>query len=348
MRSQILFVSKLCVLLIAMNLVFSEALHGQYQSKYPDIPIVDVHTHAGNTNDATNYVKVSEVLKAKNGFDLAFWVALTDPGKDVAEQMKKASGNRMLFTASQMRPHQGLTITAEEVIDKVRNDGYIGMKLWFGPHYRVLKEGEDGFTKLDDPRLEPFFASLEKANVLMTSLHIADPNQVFGNRGEWLKDPVYFWQQIRAFENVIAKHPDLTIVAAHGSWLVCQDAQIDYLRYMLSTYPNFYVDTAATCQYVHLVDRENLRDFYIEYQDRILFGTDVSRVVHDGAVNYIAGRYANFFAILETDQIVNGSFFGDETTKGLDLPREVLEKVYYKNAQKLYPYLKEAMEKVEK
>lgn len=29
--------------------------------------------------------------------------------------------------------------------------------------------------------------------------------------------------------------------------------------------------------------------------------------------------------------------------KGLDLPREVLEKIYYKNAVKLYPGLKEAM-----
>jgi predicted TIM-barrel fold metal-dependent hydrolase len=240
-----------------------------------------------------------------------------------------------------MRPHKGLTITPDEVIAKVR-DGYVGMKLWFGPAYRVLKEGEEGITKLDDPRLEELFTSLEKANVLMTSLHIADPNGPFGARTDWLKDPVYYWEQIRAFENVVAKYPDLTIITAHGAWLVCQDAQIDYLRYMFSTYPNLYVDISATFQYMPLVNRDNLRDFYIEYQDRLLYGTDGGRIA-DNAIEYYTGQYAKTFAILETDEVVNGDFFGNKPIQGLALPREVLEKIYYKNAVKLYPGLKEVM-----
>jgi len=340
---QTLHIVKTGILLIVLSFIFSSPLYAQYKSKYPDIPIVDVHVHPSNVVDAANFIKVSERIKEKNGSNLAFWIALSDPGKDVAKQMKEAAGNRILFTASQMSPHRGLTMTAEQVVAKIRDDGYIGLKFWFGPPYRVLKDGQEGITRIDDPRYAEFFASLEKANVLMTSLHIADPNQVFGNRGDWLKDPVYFWKQIRAFENVIAKYPNLTIIAAHGSWLVCQDAQIDYLRYLFSTYPNFYVDISATCQYIPLVNRENLRDFYIEYQDRLLFGTDGGRVGDDNMVNYIAGRYANFFAILETDEVVPTGFFGNNPTKGLDLPREALEKIYYKNALKLYPGLKEAM-----
>jgi len=314
----------------------------QYKSKYPDIPIVDVHVHPGNVDDASNFIRVSKAIREQYGSNLAFWIALSDPGKSVAEQMKEASNNRMLFTASQMSPARGLSMTAEQVIAKVQNDGYIGLKFWFGPPYRTLRDGQEGITKIDDPRFTDFFASLEKANILMTSLHIADPNQVFGNRGNWLKDPVYFWEQIRAFENVVAKYPKLTIVAAHGAWLVCQDAQIDYLRYMFSTYPNLYLDISATCQYMPLVDHENLRDFYIEYQDRLLFGTDGGRIA-DNQINYFSGRYASFFAILETDQTVPGGFFGNNPTKGLDLPREALEKIYYRNALKLYPGLKKAM-----
>jgi len=206
----------------------------------------------------------------------------------------------------------------------------------------VLEEGERGITQVDDIRYADFFAGLERGNVLMTSFHIADPNQVFGNRGNWMKDPVYFWQQIRAFENVVAKYPRLTIVAAHGAWLMCQDAQLDYLRYMLSTYPNLYFDISATCQYVHLLNRENLRDLYIEFQDRILFGSDGGNTP-DNAIESIADRYARFFAILETDQIVQGGYFGRVPTQGINLPKEVLEKIYYKNALKLYPGLKAAM-----
>jgi len=328
--------------LVALSNIFSGTLYAQYKSKYPDIPIVDVHVHPGNVGDAANFIKVSESLKEKHGSNLAFWIALSDPGKENAEQMRAAANNRMLFTASQMGPHRGLTMTAEQVIAKVRDDGYIGLKFWFGPPYRVLKEDEEGITRIDDPRYEEFFATLEKANILITSLHIADPNGPFGDRTDWLKDPVYYWEQIRAFENVVAKYPDLTIIAAHGVWLVCQDAQIDYLRYMLKTYPNLYFDVSATFQYMPLVNRENLRELYIEYQDRILYGTDGGRVV-DNAVNSTTDRYAKSFAILETDEIVAGDFFGNKPIRGLNLPRKVLEKIYYMNALKLYPGLKEAM-----
>ena len=333
---------KMSLLWVTLGFLASGTLHAQYKSKYPDIPIVDVHVHPGGTGDAVNFVKVSESLKENHGSNLAFWVALTDPGKPVAEQMKAAAENRMIFAASQMRPHKGLTITADEVIAKVRDDGYVGLKFWFGPPYRVLKEDEEGITRIDDPRFAEFFASLEKAKVLMASLHIADPNGPFGRRTDWLKDPVDYWEQIRAFENVVAKYPDLDIIAAHGVWLVCQDAQIDYLRYMLKTYPNLHFDISATFQYMPLVNRENLRDLYIEYQDRILYGTDGGRIA-DNAVRYFTDRYAKTFAILETDEIVDGDFFGNQPVRGLDLPKDVLEKIYYKNAIKLYPGLKEAM-----
>ena len=316
------------------------ALFGQYRSQYPEIPIVDVHFHPAAVTDVSNLLKVSEVIRQKYGSNLAFWIGLNDPG-DALSDMKTAGKNRILFATNIMRPHKGLPVTAEEVIAKVQN-GYVGLKFWFGAPFRVLAEGESGITEIDDIRFADFFSALEQGNVLMTSLHIADPNGPFDDRQNWMPDPVYFWKQIRAFENVVAKYPKLTIIAAHGAWLVCQDAQIDYLRYMLSTYPNLYIDLAATFQYIPLVNRDNLRAFCIEYQDRILYGTDGGRVP-DNTIQSLADRYAKTFALLETDQIINGSFFGDKPTKGLALPKEVLEKIYYKNALKLYPGLKAAL-----
>jgi len=335
---------KLVICLAALSVAASGLLLGQqglqYTSQYPDIPIVDVHIHPGGVNDVANFVKVSEAIKQRHGSNLAFWIGLGDPG-EAAEEMKRVCNNRILFAVSDMRPHRGLTITADEVIAKVRN-GYVGFKFWFGPAYRVLQEGEEGITRINDPRFADFFAALEREKILMASLHIADPNGPFDDRQQWLADPVYYWEQIRAFENVVAKYPNLPIVAAHGAWLVCQDAQLDYLRYMFSTYPNLYVDVSATFQYMPLVNSDNLRDLYIEYQDRFLYGTDGGRVA-DNAIDSTTRRYANTFAILETDQTVAGDFFGNATIKGLNLPREVLEKIYYKNALKLYPGLKEAM-----
>ncbi len=106
-------------------------------------------------------------------------------------------------------------------------------------------------------------------------------------------------------ERVLQRHPDLTVIAAHCCWLICQDAQIDFLRYMLKTYPKFYVDLAATEQYYYLVNRENLRDFMIEYSDRILFGTDKGPIT-DSAIRSNVNSYARFFQLLETDDADSG------------------------------------------
>ena len=325
------------VFFIVFSIIASGTLFGQYKSKYPEIPIIDVHSHPTTVSDVSNYLKVSETIKGKYGSNLAFWIGLEKLVDPLAEM--KTANSRIHFTVCERRPQEGLTYTPEEVVAMLHN-GYVGMKFWFGDPRRIL-EGKEGITRYDDPRFENLFLALERENVPVTS-QIADPNGPFDNRQNWMKDPVYYWRQIRAFENVVAKYPNLTIIAAHAAWIICQDAQIDYLRYMFSKYPNFYVDISATCQFIPLVNRDNLRDFYIEYQDRLLFGTDGGNVA-DNAINNIADSYARFFAILETDQIVNGGYFGNRPTQGLDLPREVLEKIYYKNALKLYPGLKTAM-----
>ena len=311
------------------------SIFGQYRSKYPDIPIVDVHVHVTGVADVTNYFRVSEAIKHKYDSNLAYFVGLSVLEEPLSE-VKAVAQNRFLFAVSEMRPHKGLNKTPEEIVEMV-NDGYTGLKFWFGDPHRVIGEGETGITKIDDPGFEKLFSLMERHNVLMTSLHIADPNGPFGDRQNWMRDPVYFWTQIRAFENVVAKYPNLTIVAAHCAWIICQDAQIDYLRYMLSTYSNLYLDTSATFPYLHLVSYDNVRDFYIEYQDRLLYGSDFSRFSENNIPN-IADTFADHFATLETDMMVNRG-----RAKGLNLPREVLEKIYYRNAVRLYPGLKEAM-----
>ena len=135
-------------------------------------------------------------------------------------------------------------------------------------------------------------------------------------------------------------------MAAHASWLICQDAQIDYLRYLLATFTNLYIDLAATFQYFPMVIYDNLREFIIEYADRILFGTDISKVTALGDIEMRTNSYINCFRILETDEIVYGSFFGNKPIRGLNLPREVLEKIYYKNAIRIYPKVGERMKEL--
>lgn len=325
-----------CILALSVS-----TLSSQYLTSYPDIPRVDVHTHAGSDYDAIEkYLDLRQILLSDYSTDLAMWVNLSDKRHPIShvDSVAMVSQNRMLCAFGDYEAARGLKYKPEDLQRKLR-EGFIGYKIWYGPYYRTLKEGEKGYPYVDDPANEPMFARMEELGILAASMHIADPNGPFGNRTPWCEDPVEYWREITGLYNVLSKHPELKVVAAHGSWLVCQDAQIDYLRFLLSTFPNFHVDLAATFQYFNMVKYENLRDFMIEYADRILFGTDIGRWQADEETQNRALAYMHCFRILESDELVEGSFFGSEPIKGLNLPREVLEKIYYKNALNLYPGL---------
>lgn len=324
-------------------LSLSLPIHAQYITKYPEIPRIDVHSHVGNKYPAIGaYLAFRDQLLSERKIDMAMWINLG--GEASIDTITKVSKNRIMTCISDYSPQRGLTHKAADIAGYLK-EGYVGYKIWQGPYYRKLKEGENGIKYLDDPAHESVFVAMEKSGMIGASIHIADPNGPFGNRGKWCADPVEFWREIVGLERVLQRHPNLVIVAAHCSWLICQDAQLDFLRYMLKTYSNFYVDLAATDQYYNLVNRENLRDLFIEYSDRILFGTDVGAYSNSAIPDYVT-RYSSSFQILETDDLVKSTFFGSTPTAGLNLPKEVLEKIYYKNAMKLYPGLSERMRRL--
>ena len=117
----------------------------------------------------------------------------------------------------------------------------------------------------------------------------------------------------------------------------------------METYPNVHLDLGARIGWSCFLDREKYRDFLIRYSDRILFGTDIADRPLDEQTMVTVRRYHRCFEILETDRILNAGFFpppGGEKReiKGLALPVDVLEKIYYRNAVRLYPRVKEVLE----
>jgi hypothetical protein len=78
------------------------------------------------------------------------------------------------------------------------------------------------------------------------------------------------------------------------------------------------------------------RQFFIKYQDRIFIGKDTYNKV----------EYGTYFRTLETaDENFDHDrkYHGIWKMYGLDLPDEVLRKVYYKNALKLIPGLNRSL-----
>ena len=191
---------------------------------------------------------------------------------------------------------------------------------------------------IDDPMFEPTFARMEQIGMVGASIHVAQPCPT-----KWCEDPVKFWQAQNAWERVLDRHPNLKVINAHMLDHFNSDEQLDYLAYVLETYPNLNVDLAARFQQFHRMDREKLRAFMIKYADRILYGTDIGGQPKPGQYEQVAEQYHRTFQLLETDRVVRGGFFGETPTKGLALPEEVLKKIYYQNAARLYPRVKDVL-----
>ncbi|MBN2315258.1 MAG: amidohydrolase family protein [Sedimentisphaerales bacterium] len=297
-----------------------------------DIPRVDAHAHVGDVERMKDYVEVSKVLKDKYKINLDVWINLSfqrRSGEGASEHLKAVKEkyqDRFLPCINDYRIQDGLRYPPDELAEWMKK-GIVGYKLWFGVT-----------DMIDDPMFEPTFAKMEEIGMVAASVHVAQPCPT-----EWCEDPVKFWQAQNAWERVLDRHPKLVVINAHMLDHFNSDEQLDYLGYILETYPNLHVDLAARFQQFHRMDREKLRAFIIKYADRILYGTDIGGQPKPGQYENVAEQYHRTFQLLETDHMIRGGFFGETETKGLALPEDVLKKIYYQNAVRLYPRVKDVL-----
>jgi predicted TIM-barrel fold metal-dependent hydrolase len=298
------------------------------------IPIIDVHAHIGDLDNVARYLQVRQVLLEQYDVDLAMWLNLRSPlgprgeGLDYLEQVESTYGGRVLTCLTNGPISKGLRFSPEELVEWMER-GAVGYKIWVGVS-----------AAIDHPANDPALTKMEQVGLPAASIHIAQPYPT-----SWCTDAVAFWRAQSAWERVLNRHPDLVAVNAHMLDLFYSDEQLDRLTYMLETYPNLHVDLAARFQQFHRMDYDRLRAFVMKYADRILFGTDVGEVGEED-VEAIAARYYRCFQLLETDEVQPGGFFGDTPTKGLALPQEVLDKIYYQNAARLYPRVADVLKEL--
>ncbi|MEO9005280.1 MAG: hypothetical protein ABI288_11110, partial [Ginsengibacter sp.] len=91
-------------------------------------------------------------------------------------------------------------------------------------------------------------------------------------------------------------------------------------------------------QYQSIENWQKVRDFFIKYQDRIMYGTDMedNRTMTTGEVRSKAHelwlRDWRYFTTGDSLQ----SPYVNKKFKGLHLPKSVIDKIYYDNADKWY------------
>ncbi|MEN6498470.1 MAG: amidohydrolase family protein, partial [Thermoguttaceae bacterium] len=140
------------------------------------------------------------------------------------------------------------------------------------------------------------------------------------------------WDLLEQRNRMIAAHPDTTFLLPHMANLPEDLASVGRL---LDQFPNVVIDFSAR---IDELGRQpyTARDFFIHYQDRVLFGLDMPVSPEAYRCNYrfleTRDEYFDY-----PDYIGRFGVYTRWKLFGLHLPDEVLAKLYYKNAQRVIP-----------
>ena len=221
--------------------------------------------------------------------------------------------------------------------------GAAGVKVWkdLGLHVR---DGAGRLVLPDDERLSPLWDTAGQTGTPVW-WHVADPVAFFDPvdehneylemlvaRPDWsFAGPEFpaFERLIESMESVVAGHPGTTFVAVHAGGYA---ENLGWVGRMLDSYPNFHIDIAARIAQLGRQPRA-ARDLFMRHRDRVLFGSD--EIPHTGE------SYPTHFRFLETadEHFPHSSeeppLMGRWTISGLDLPDEVLQRIYSGNAARL-------------
>lgn len=349
--------------------------------------VINVHCHCAIATDAALWAELEVMDRVGIGVvtildsggpdsNLATWIRLREKYPERLVVFMKPSFAKIkekTFFDDMVRDLEGSA-----------KQGAQGVKVWkdLGMY---LRDGDGKLLKADDPRLDPFWEKCGELG-LPVLIHAADEREYwypltynsfhYGLRTE--KDQHYHnaeipkWEElIRQRDSILKKHPKTNFIGAHMGSL---SFDLKQLGETFDKHPNFYVDCAARLRILGRLNPAAVRDFFVKYQDRILFGTDKmvlskgrkspasknislyptddpdwqwidpadvvavkrwqEREVHD------YGEYLQYF---ETDRLdltdPNRSGGSWLRIPGVKLPAEVLEKLYHANAEKLIPGL---------
>jgi predicted TIM-barrel fold metal-dependent hydrolase len=192
--------------------------------------------------------------------------------------------------------------------------------------------------RMDDPELDPIWEAAARLG-LPVFIHTGDPAEFYqpmDNRNErWLELALFPGRripdnQVPRFDSLMAerdnlfrRHPKTTFVAAHMGW---QANNLPHFGTVLDL-PNVYTEVGAVLYDIGRQPRA-ARDFFIKYQDKILFGKD----------SFQPDEYPYYWRVFETrDDYFDyyRDYHAFWKLYGIDLPDDVLKKVYYKNALKI-------------
>ncbi len=307
-------------------------------------PFIDVHNHQwpNMTSGA-----VDTLVQEMDKLNLAVMVNLSggtgETLQKVIANMKRRYPKRFVIFANLSyddvnHPDYGKRAAARLAQD-VKN-GAEGLKIYKN-HGLTLKDSLGHRIATDDARFDPVWAKCGELGIPVL-IHTGEPHQFFepidAHNERWLElkqfpdrarppDQYPSWEKVMSEQhNVFAKHPKTIFINAHLGWL---GGDLARLGALLDKLPNMYTELGAVLAEIGRQPRF-AREWFIKYQDRVMMGKDI----------WAPAEYFVYFRVFETaDEYFDYYRKRHAFWKmyGLDLPDDVLKKVYYQNALRILP-----------
>ncbi|MFL2609022.1 MAG: amidohydrolase family protein [Flavobacteriaceae bacterium] len=322
-----------------------------YKSKFP---FIDVHSHHWDMP----IQDLSKLVSEMDSLNMAYLINLSGSGlatffgkqdlmeknltssiKNVKENFPKRFGVFFNINFNRIDDEDFKGNTTLLINDAVKQ-GAIGLKVYKNLGLN-LRDSKGKRVPVDDERLSFIWEECAKLNIPVL-IHSGEPKAFFDPidkfNERWLharEKPNSFRSsdQYPPFEkvmleqyNMFRKHPKTMFINAHFGWYA---NDLNKLSKILDELKNVNVEFGAVINELGRQPRA-AKNFFIKYQDRILFGKDI----------YKKDEYYIYFRVLETsDEYIQyyRKRHGLWRLYGMGLPDVVLKKIYHENALKMFP-----------
>ena len=313
-------------------------------------PFVDAHAHQWGIADMSAE-EIAAMVADMDAMNMVVMVNLSGgSGEDLRQKIaatdQHAPGRFVHYANIDFDPVDDPDFgeNAAAQLEKDVQQGAKGLKIYKSLGMYIFYENGDR-VHTDDPKLDPIWRKAGELGIPVL-IHTADPapfwepQDRFNERWFELKerprrkrDPVPSWETLMTEHwNLVARHPDTIFISAHLGWL---GNDLGRLGTLLDDMPNMYTELGAVIAELGRQPRA-AKAFLTKYQDRVLMGKD----------SWEPSEYYVYFRIFETaDEYFpyyrkRHAFW---SMYGMDLPDEVLRKIYYKNALRIIPGLDPAL-----
>jgi predicted TIM-barrel fold metal-dependent hydrolase len=310
-------------------------------------PAIDYHGHPtgqlasaegleelGRTLDAIG-VRVMVVANNVRGAELERTMALVRASPTMKDRVRVLTGIDFSGVGSPGWAQRAVADLEANVARGAVGVGEVGKQLGLS-----TRKADGTRLRIDDPELDPVWEACARLR-LPVFIHTADPQEFWqpidAKNERWLELALFpnrrygpefppFEQLMTERDNLLKRHPRTTFVIAHMGWHTNDLARLGAL---MDAHPNVHTEVGAVLYDIGRQPRA-ARDFFVKYQDRILFGKD----------SFQPEEYPYYWRVFETrDDYFDyyRDYHAFWKLYGIDLPDAVLRKVYYQNALRITP-----------